>query len=342
MSGVESVVFVSSDLKRLNFVRDNWINLELNRMGISSHSVVKCLKHDRPPYFPCPALIIDIDVVSYAYDLSYFVKYSNQRNCVGLSYSKKGFCVPNQDNILIKRDPSLWIDGYSLSGLYLLSESVNFDFDTFKDLLSRLSEGLLNSSAFGIPISGISFDLYEPKQDRLPCLFLDRDGVIIEDTGYPIEEKDLKIIEGVIPLIRFANDKGVVVVVVSNQSGVARGMFSENKLLEFTDLLDLNLKNRGLMVNDWFNCPYHLEGNNAEYKGRSLLRKPNPGMILQAASSYHIDIGQSFMVGDKDSDNINLLGLKTMLLKGKYPLRDKGEELYLDHNEITKKLSSFF
>ena len=155
---------------------------------------------------------------------------------------------------------------------------------------------------------------------REPVLFLDRDGVVIEDTGYPHKKSDLKIKDKIIPIIKWSNSKNIKVIVITNQAGISKGKFTIKQMNEFHKLLLNELANKSAYIHSIYHCPYHANGSVKEYSFESLLRKPNPGMILNAMKDQKINLYKSLMVGDKSSDIIKIKGLKTLLLKGKYPL----------------------
>lgn len=135
-----------------------------------------------------------------------------------------------------------------------------------------------------------------------PALFLDRDGTINVDTGYPRDPAEIVLLSPIIPVIRAANAANVPVVIVSNQSGIARG------LLEWSDfaavnarLLDL-LAGRGCAIAMVMACAYHESGRPPLDVADHPMRKPNPGMLLRAAELLGLDLGGSIVVGDKPSD----------------------------------------
>ena len=122
------------------------------------------------------------------------------------------------------------------------------------------------------------------------------------------------LLNEILPIIKRANQCGWYVVVVSNQAGVARGVFSEKTLLSFTEHLKSILVRKGLVIDQWFNCPYLQEGSNQKFSKSSHSRKPNPGMLLQSMKDLHIDIAKSFMVGDKNTDIIQLDSLNHCII----------------------------
>ncbi len=137
----------------------------------------------------------------------------------------------------------------------------------------------------------------------VPAVFLDRDGVLIVDRGYPHREQDLVMIPGAADAVRRLNSLGYFVVIVTNQSGVARGMFSEDQMHAFNALLVRRLAGQGARIGAVYSCPFHKDGEVAGYIHPDHPdRKPNPGMILRAAADHDIDLAKSFLIGDRPSD----------------------------------------
>ena len=134
------------------------------------------------------------------------------------------------------------------------------------------------------------------------AFFLDRDGVLIEEANYLKDPDKVKLIPGVPAALRRVREAGFLVIVVSNQSGVARGYFTENEVLAVQARINEILSVEGAAVDDYFNCPHHPAGSVPSYAKDCECRKPSPGMILEAAKKYGIDISASFLVGDKLSD----------------------------------------
>jgi len=137
-----------------------------------------------------------------------------------------------------------------------------------------------------------------------PAVFLDRDGTIIEDMGYLDDPSELRLLPGAAEAIRRFREAGYRVVVVSNQSGVARGMFDEDALARVHARLEELLQDHGASLDRAYYCPY-LDGPDAKidtYRKDSELRKPKPGMLLQAARELKIDLRRSWMIGDAPCD----------------------------------------
>ena len=136
-----------------------------------------------------------------------------------------------------------------------------------------------------------------------PAAFLDRDGVLIEDSGYPHRPEHLKLIPGAAAAVRRMNQAGYRTVIVTNQSGVARGLFSEETMNAFNDLLVARLAEEGAIINAVYSAPFHPEATEARYRHPDHPdRKPNPGMLLRAIAEHVLDPTQSFIIGDQKRD----------------------------------------
>jgi len=131
---------------------------------------------------------------------------------------------------------------------------------------------------------------------------LDRDGVINKEVNYlhNIDEFEFTIdcIEG----LRRIRDLGYEIIIITNQAGIARGFYSEEHYHILTDWYRAILKDNGIDILDIFYCPHHPSGNVKEFSRHCYCRKPSPGMIDQACAKYPIDLMNSILVGDKNSD----------------------------------------
>ncbi|EHD13108.1 histidinol-phosphate phosphatase [Commensalibacter intestini A911] len=135
-----------------------------------------------------------------------------------------------------------------------------------------------------------------------PCIFLDRDGVINVDTGYPHRKDELQLIDGAGNAIARMNQLGFLVIVVTNQSGVARGYFTEADVHQFHHYISEALTPYHAYIDDFYLCPYHPKSVIEAYRQDHIDRKPNPGMIDRACKEWPIDRERSFLIGDKDTD----------------------------------------
>lgn len=124
------------------------------------------------------------------------------------------------------------------------------------------------------------------------ALFLDRDGTINIDYGYVFQPEKFEFINGIFELCRKAQEKGYLIIVITNQSGIARGYFSEQDFTKLNSYMLAEFAKNGINITDVFYCP-ELSGND---------RKPNCGMFIKARDKYGIDMVQSVSVGDKERD----------------------------------------
>ena len=135
-----------------------------------------------------------------------------------------------------------------------------------------------------------------------PAIFLDRDGVVIEDTHHLSSPKQVRLVRGSAEAIRSLNRAGWPVVVVTNQSGVGRGLFTDETVdavhAHLTDLL----AGYGARITAYYHCPHHPAADVAAYRVECECRKPKAGMLLRAAAEHDLDLGRSWMVGDRDTD----------------------------------------
>jgi len=136
----------------------------------------------------------------------------------------------------------------------------------------------------------------------LPALFLDRDGTINVDTGYPGNPADMALRDDIAPAIEAANQGGVPVVIVTNQSGIARGYYGWDAFAQVNRrVLDL-LAEQNAFVDMVLACAYHEAGSGPLAIADHPMRKPNPGMLTEAARRLDLDLKRSLIVGDKQAD----------------------------------------
>lgn len=140
------------------------------------------------------------------------------------------------------------------------------------------------------------------KPEARPALFLDRDGVINVDRNYVYRVEDFAWIEGAADVIRRFNENGWWVFVVTNQSGIARGYYTEEQMQTLHDWLVAELDKRGAKIDRIYHCPYHEEGTIARYTKDSYDRKPKPGMLIRAMTDFPVIKERSFLIGDKQAD----------------------------------------
>jgi len=137
----------------------------------------------------------------------------------------------------------------------------------------------------------------------MKAFFLDRDGVIIEDENYLADPAKVRLCPGTPEAFKLMKNAGYSIYVVSNQSGVARGYFTMENVFAVQKQIEKLLLESGAPVPDgWYNCPHHPKGSVPEFSVACKCRKPEPGLILQAAKEHAADLAESAIVGDKLTD----------------------------------------
>lgn len=134
------------------------------------------------------------------------------------------------------------------------------------------------------------------------AVFFDRDGVINEDLGYVWRPDQFRFLPGAVEALRWLNQHGWLAIVVTNQSGIGRGYYSEEDFLRLTQWIDQRLREQGAHVDATYFCPHHPTAARPPYRIQCQCRKPAPGMILQAIAEWNIDPRRSVLIGNSQRD----------------------------------------
>lgn len=170
------------------------------------------------------------------------------------------------------------------------------------------------------------------------AIFLDRDGTINDEVGYLDHADKLRIIPAAFEAVRLINQSGMKAVVVSNQAGIAKGFFTEKFVRKINEQIQSELLARGALIDRFYFCPHHPTEGVDPYRTICDCRKPEPGLLNQAAADLDIDLARSYMIGDRyrDIETARRVGAKGVLVLTGYG-RDLIEEAGPDKaNEINR------
>ncbi len=201
------------------------------------------------------------------------------------------------------------------AGLYLvrralLAEIKSAPCSLERDIFPRLAArgalfGTVAQGSFidiGIPEDLVRAQELLPSFMHRPAVFFDRDGVLNRDDGYVHRPDQIVWVDGAMDAVRWLNDAGYYVFVVTNQAGVAHGYYTEEHVDELHAWMQQQLQARGAHIDCFEHSPFHPDGQVKRYRRHSELRKPEPGMILKIQRDWTTDPSRSFLVGDRDSD----------------------------------------
>lgn len=258
-------------------------------------------------------------------NLTKMLNFHLERNAnftISLKYMHKpyryGLVEFNENNLVtnFKEKSTETEEGYINSGIYILNPKILKDFDlphkfSFEiDFMCKYFDKILlnvfRSNDYFIDI-GIPED-YHKAQTEIPnltknkALFLDRDGVINYDYGHVGKIEDFKFIPQIFDICKNAQDDGFILIVITNQAGIAKGFYSEDEFRKLTSWMEGKFLEQGIKITKVYYCPFHIDAIIPQYKIDSFDRKPNPGMILKAIKDYNIDPSQSIFIGDNKTD----------------------------------------
>mgnify|MGYP005821486355 CR=1 FL=1 len=151
-----------------------------------------------------------------------------------------------------------------------------------------------------------------------PALFLDRDGVINVDKAYVFLREDFEWVDGAQDVIRRFNEMGWWIFIVTNQSGIARGYYTEEQMQALHDWMTAELATTSAHIDRIYHCPFHEDGTIPRYTKDSYDRKPKPGMLIRAMTDFPVIRERSFLIGDKqaDLDAAKAAGVRGFLFTG--------------------------
>ena len=230
-------------------------------------------------------------------------------------------------------------EGFINGGIYCVRKNIlsniplkKFSFE--EDILTKLAK---KGRISGSEIKGYFIDIGTPESlnhaNKLPWLkeakavIFDRDGTLNVDNGYTHKVSDLVWNPGAISLIRYLNDSNVLVFVATNQAGIAKDIFKEKDMHHFHAEMQKQLRKNGAHINEFFYCPYHIDGSIPKYSIESENRKPKTGMLQEISVKWKIKKDNMLLIGDRDTDikcadNFNISSIKYNGLENLLNMKD--------------------
>jgi D,D-heptose 1,7-bisphosphate phosphatase len=267
-----------------------------------------------------------LDLVSRAN--SGLVQMALRANVMG---DRFGRVVLDGDRVRSFIAPGRGATGPVNAGVYVIDHSIIAGIDRLPASLEQDVFPVLaaNGAMRGTPYRGYFIDIGIPEdfaradvelnaQLRRPAVFFDRDGVLNHDSGYTFETHRLEWIDGAREAVKAVNDAGCFAFVVTNQSGVARGLYEESHVQRLHRWMADEMAAMGAHIDAFEYCPDHPDGAIERYRRVSHRRKPAPGMITDLLGRFHVDADRSILIGDKASDleAAHAAGLKGHLFSG--------------------------
>lgn len=283
-------------------------------------------------------LLLNGDII-FDFDLQRFYTLHKKNNCIATIFTHPN-SHPYDSGIiesdvsgkvtkwLHKEDPRTWYKNRVNAGIHMLSpeiftffeelRKVDLDRDILKPLISKGELYVYDSPEY-VKDMGTPDRYYSVEKDilsgrvnaknlnnRQRAVFLDRDGTLNQYVGFLRDIKDFKLLPYSVDLVKRINNSGFLAIVVTNQPVIARGEVTWEQLNEIHNKMETLLGEEGAYVDDIFVCPHHPDkgftGEIPEYKVECECRKPKPGLIFAAAEKYNIDLRNSYMIGDSESD----------------------------------------
>lgn len=314
-------------------------------------------------------LLLNGDII-FDVDIKRFCDYHIEHNAIATILTHpnahpydSGIIIADDDGRvtrwLHKEDERTWYKNRVNAGLHMLSPRIFDKFDVLKkcDLDRDILKPLINERELCIYDSpeyvkdmGTPDRYYSVMQDiksgrvkaknlleKQKAIFLDRDGTINEYVGFLTNIDDFRLLPGVADAIKQINESDYLAIVVTNQPVIARGEVSLTELDEIHNKMETLLGQYGAYVDDIFYCPHHPDkgfaGERPEYKKECQCRKPKPGLLLQAADKYNIDLKKSWMVGDSISDMQagENAGCKTLMIGENVTLQEAIKRICADN-----------
>ena len=253
------------------------------------------------------------------YFLNFSRKIENNAVLIALDFGtdskiKNKLYTIDKNYKIIKNDIENILSGYSFNNNFLIHNNKIYTNNEINENIEYINNLIENAFKENI-LYGIPAYFADENKKATKALFLDRDGVLIEDVGYIGTVDRVKIKKEFIDVVKEANKKGYITIVTTNQAGISYNYYSNEDVHNVHNYIYEEYKKHDAVIDDFYYCPYHIKGHVEPYNILSVLRKPEAGMHLLASKKYNIDLFNSFMIGDRDTDIVKIPYLKTLLIE---------------------------
>lgn len=271
-----------------------------------------------------PSIVFQ-NIESVNFDLQSLLDSEKSSALIELKENREGYDLMG-DKIVKRVDSKMKKDSFFLIGVYNIK--------TTNDMNYLFSPEGLKGVIGARRKEELSVDQYKK------CLFLDRDGVLNFDGHYPYLYEEMSFYDDICETLIEWKNQGGLICVVTNQSGIARGKYSEDDVLTLHKKMHFHFKKIGVEIDGWYYSPYHTHEDCLDkYRYDSYMRKPNGGMIFRAMEDFPITLKGSVMVGDKESDKLFAVPVKTYHIQRDYDLTNAVDEVLINYDQLKKKLA---
>lgn len=263
------------------------------------------------------------------FDLQALINTNQNTTLVELQNNDNGFALDKEGKLTSLASGMSYVDSFKHIGAYRLMDN---------DSLVQLSDIKDTFAALVGATSGKEYSRTEYKK----ALFLDRDGILNHDGGYLFEFEKMSFYDDIVESLKLFKTHGYDIFVITNQSGVARGYYSEDDVRELHKKMCSHFQKLGVSISAFYQSCHHPEKGIEKYKAHSFTRKPYPGMVSMAMRDFPITLVDSVMIGDKKSDQLMAYPGTTFHMKRQYDLSNSSAPIFENYEELKMFLASKF
>lgn len=263
------------------------------------------------------------------FDLEALVATNENTSLVELQNNDTGFALDKMGKLTSLDSEKVYVDSFYHIGAYRLMD---------RDSLTHLKDVKDTFSALIGATGSREFSRSEFKK----ALFLDRDGILNHDGGYLFEFEKMSFYNEITESLKLFKAHGYDIFVITNQSGIARGYYSEDDVRELHKKMRAHFEKLGVVISAFYHSCHHPDKGVDKYKAISFTRKPYPGMVSMAMREFPITLVDSVMIGDKKSDQLMAFPGTTFHMKRQYDLSNSSAQIFENYEELKMFLASKF